>query len=212
MSVDLHFYCFSKLPIELKEEVWDYFDEDSLPDTSVVCKEWHENHLLKGKLEKIANEISLPMAEGYPRKIIDLFRKCKQPISKMPVLRKHHERMYQEEFIDVYFPHMPQPIMKFQERFGPAIAMKVKVVAGETVPYFGDEMQAQGLKTVLILLKRHPLRQDAPDTIPNDELPWSFCWGDNHNTIERLYTKVHGRDEHQEGQEQCPDCPFTDRS
>ncbi len=204
MSVDLHFDHFNKLPLDLKEEVWDYSDEDSLLHTPYVCKEWHGNSLLKGKLKKISDGIHSSEKEGYPRKTIHLFRKCKQSISKMPVLRKYYKRMHPEEPITVHLPRMSQPIMKFQERFGAAIAMKVEVVADETIPYLNNEMQAQGLKTVLILLKRRPR-----SLYGRGEIPWSFCWGDNHDTIERLYTKVHRRDDHQEGQEPCPDCPFT---
>ena len=68
MSVDLHFDHFNKLPLDLKEEVWDYSDEDSLLHTPYVCKEWHGNRLLKGKLKKNLGQHSFFRERGIPKK------------------------------------------------------------------------------------------------------------------------------------------------
>lgn len=199
--------CFNILPDVLVRHIFTFLEVDDdrrVIAIAAICGKWRrvlrkerEASLYRLRLRNVHAE--LIGEHPYPKEMKRLFRYCKVPIFKLPVLDLGG-RWGPTEYINMIDPEdMEFPIMRFADRFGrPGIAFHLEGHAETQVEISGQQRQIRDLSGVFVVFK-----------LFTEGGPWRVGMKEPLNsTMFFLHNDRHKKEGHTGlPTEDCPNCP-----
>jgi len=197
----------ANLPEDLIRNVAEYLDPRTTVNLGLVSRNWYDAtredrmwarvHIRQEKrLTNVHAEMHAEMSERvYPRDLVELFRVCRQPIFRLPVL----ELNQQSDYIDfVENREMIEPVMRFTSVGRPGIAILIHSSRMEYIDHSGEPKTLDPITRVYTIFQRYT----------NNKQKWVTAWGGSDGRIEGRYEGRHNRTDHQGGLwTNCPLCP-----
>lgn len=188
-------YFFNELPDDLIPGVAQFLDDKTLVSTTRVCRNWRDNPELNKERTIVQKKQDLLLeVEGYPARLIKLFRNCNFPIRQLPVLRLDNDPRADRDYIDFLTPaDVSHPVMRIKTPDGrPGFALTLHGIAEST----------RNLTGILAVFKRNRVRKYNFD-------PGSQLWVTGEKeSIERCYRIWHSQNAHRREDGDCPSCPY----